>query len=411
MRRWLIILIILTFLGIGGAVGGPKGYAYWRKRNQPKFRTAKVTRGPVAWEVRTSGKVQPVLRVSIGSFVSGPVSELHANFNDYVKKGQLLARIDPRIYAAAVRRDEAALAVANADTLRVLANLHQARNDERRSKKLRDINPEYISDTEMDQFRFAREALEAQLEIAKESAKQAQGRLDDSKANLQYTEIVAPCDGVVIDRKIDEGQTLAAQFQTPELFVLAPEMEKRMWIEAMVLEADIGMVRKAKDRGQDVEFTIEAYQDELFHGKIKQVRQNPTTEQNVVTYPVIVEAPNPDLKLLPGMTAVLSFEVERKDEVLRIPGGAIRFLPDVKHVRKEDKDLIEGDDVKETGEDGPSAKDRVSANQRRRRRHVWIQDGEFLKAIPIEFGITDGKVYELAAGELIEGQELVTGLE
>jgi HlyD family secretion protein len=223
MRRWIIGLILLALIGVGGAIGVPKAQSYWKERNRPKFRVSKVTRGPVAWEVRTSGTVQPVLRVSIGSFVSGPVSELHANFNDFVKKGQILAKIDPRIYSAAVRRDEAALAVANADVLRVLANLQLSRNDERRSQKLRDINPEYISDTEMDQFRYAREALEAQLEIAKESAKQAQGRLDDSKANLQYTEIVAPCDGVVIDRKIDEGQTLAAQFQTPELFVLAPD--------------------------------------------------------------------------------------------------------------------------------------------------------------------------------------------
>jgi HlyD family secretion protein len=171
------------------------------------------------------------------------------------------------------------------------------------------------------------------------------------------------------------------------------------------------MVRHAKDRGQKVQFTVEAYQDELFEGTIHQVRQNPTTEQNVVTYPVIVEASNPDLKLLPGMTAVLSFEVDRKENVLRIPGGAIRFLPDVKHVRKEDKKLIEGNEAEESGEDGPSAKDRVSANLRRRRRHVWVKDGDLLKAVPIEFGISDGKTYELASGDITEGQELVTGLE
>ena len=254
----------------------------------------------------------------------------------------MLAKVDPRLYKAAVLRDRAALATTKAEVKRVVANLQQAKNDERRAKELYEINADYISDSEMDQYRFAREALEAQVTVAEESIKQADARLTDSATNLEYTDIIAPASGIIIERKIDPGQTLASQFQTPELFVLAPDMDKRMWIHASVVEADIGHVLKAKEEKRPVEFFVDAYENELFTGIIHQVRQNPIEDQTVITYPVIVECANPDMKLLPGMTANLSFEIERKEDVLRIPGAAIRYLPDPEHVREEDKEILEG---------------------------------------------------------------------
>ena len=173
-------------------------------------------------------------------------------------------------------------------------------------------NKRYISETEMDKYRFSRQMLEAQLLVAQASVQQAEGNMGTSKMYLEYTKIISPVDGVVIDRKIDAGQTLAAQFQTPEMFVVAPGMEKRMYVYASVDEADIGLIRDAQKNEHEVTFTVDAYPDDLFTGKIFQVRVNPTTTQNVVTYTVVVVAPNPERKLLPGMTANLSFQIEKR---------------------------------------------------------------------------------------------------
>ena len=409
MKRLLRWLLVLGLLGGIGAVTVPRVRSYWREKQRPKFRTAKVEQGPIRWEVRTTGKVEPVLKVIIGSFVSGPIIKLPVDFNDWVEEGQLLAKVDPQLYEAAVSQSEAAWATAKAQVLRVNADLQLAINDEKRAQKLREINYEYISDSEMDQYRFTRQAQEAQLAISEQSVAQAAATLENSRTNLEYTNIVAPVSGVVIDRKIDPGQTIAVQFQTPELFVIAPEMNERMWVHASVVEADIGHILQADKENRPVEFTVDAYEDLLFEGAIHQVRQNPTSDQNVVTYPVIVETRNEDLKLLPGMTANLSFEIDQRENAILIPGAAIRFLPEEKYVREEDKAILEGSQKEILA--SRSATDRVEANRRRRTRHVWIAEGDQLKAVEIEFGISDGRVYELVKGELKSGDELVTGVE
>ncbi|HEY6565280.1 MAG TPA: efflux RND transporter periplasmic adaptor subunit [Pirellulaceae bacterium] len=411
MKRLLGWLLVLLVLGGIVALVTPRARAYWKERNRPKFRTEKVLRGPIRWEVRTTGTVQPVRKVTIGAFVSGPIKKLNADFNQWVEKGELLVEIDPTLYVAAMQQSKAALATAQAEVKRVEATLQQARNDQRRALELYKINPDYISDSEMDQFKFAREALEAQLIVAQQSVEQSRGSLENSKANLNYATIFAPESGFIIDRKIDSGQTVVAQFQTPELFILAPEMKERMWVHASVVEADIGHIIRARKEDRAVEFTVDAYEDDLFHGKIREVRQNPTTDQNVVTYPVIVETSNTDLKLLPGMTASLSFEIDRREDVVLIPGAAIRYLPEKEHVRKADHDLLEGTVKEQEVVSSRSAVDRVEANRKRRRRHVWVQEDEGLRAIEVEFGISDGKYYELKEGKLTPGMELVTGLE
>lgn len=411
MKRfiWLIIVLLLVAAGV---FGGTKLRAYWKKRTEPKFKFAKVTRGDIVFEVLATGTVDPILKVEIGSFVSGPIVELHVDFNQQVNEGDLLAKVDPRRYKAAAMRDAAALQTARCRVLQIQTDLQRAMNDEQRAERLREINEDYVSDTEMDQFKFARQGLEAELLVAEQSVKQAEAQLNDSELNLGYTDILAPTSGTIIDRLIDPGQTLAAQFQTPQLFILAPDMEERMWVLASVVEADIGYVIRAKEEKRPVYFTVDAYENELFEGVIHQVRKNPTTEQNVVTYPVVVETPNPDLKLLPGMTANLSFEIERRENVMRIPAAAIRFVPDVKYVDKEDKKLIEGEEQAEEEDNvSTSARDRVEASRKRRRRHVWVKEGEKLRSVPIEFGIFAGGHYELVSGDLEEGQELVTDVE
>ncbi len=390
---------------------------YWKERNRPQYQEEEVTRGRIVFEVNSTGTVQPVLSVHIGSPVSGPIEELHVEFNQQVRKGDLLAKIDPKLYESNKQRDEAALITRKADVDRVKALLQQAVNDERRANSLRANNKDYVSDTEMDQFRFNRLSLEAQLKVAEASVKQAQASLDNSKTNLAYTEIRSPVDGIVIDRKIDPGQTLAAQFQTPELFIVAPDMKKEMHVVASVDEADMGLLRQAKETKQPVHFTVDAYPDDLFEGTIAQIRMNSTTTQNVVTYPVVVAAANPDLKLLPGMTANISFQISEKPDTMRIPNAALRFFPKPEQVRPQDRPLLEGlgpqaekEMDKQTTEPTPTAREKAEANRRRNRRHAWVVDGEFLRAVEIVTGINDSKYTEVVSGELPPGTKVVTGL-
>ncbi len=445
--------VAIVALGIVGAVGYPRARAWWKARSKPNYRQAAVTRGDIASMVNATGTVQPVLRVQVGAMVSGPIVELLVYHTDKVKFEQKLAQIDPRIYEAAVKRDEASLETRDAEVRRVTALLKQAQNEEQRAKKLLQMEKKYeallakagaeenpalmslgieedifeteidrvkfISDTEWDQVEANRLSLEAQLAVARAGVKQAQQNLEQSKANLAYTVITSPDDGYIIDCKIEKGQTLIAQFQTPELFVVAPELDQRIHVYASVDEADIGMIRKAKEEDRPVHFTVDAYPDDLFEGEIYQIRFNPTSIQNVVTYPVIVEVQgNEDLKLLPGMTANLSFEVDQREGVLKIPNAALRFYPKPEQVRKEDKKVLEGgadeeakaDEEQSLREEQRPAKERAKANRRRVRRHVWILEGELLKAVRVETGLSDYKWTELISGELKKGQKLVTGV-
>jgi HlyD family secretion protein len=410
--RWLVILGVLGVVGWGIASPAVK---YWKERSRIVWREADVTRGRIVAVVNSTGTIKPVRSVLIGSFVSGPIKEIFVDFNDEVKAGQMMAQIDPLLYKANVARDAATLATKKADIERVKAQLQQAINDQARSKALRAENRLFISDAEMDQFRYKRESLAAELGVAEASVEQAQASLDSSQANLDYTEIKAPVDGVVIDRKVDPGQTVAASFQTPELFTVAPDMRKEMRVFASVDEADIGLIRSAQQAGQPVHFTVDAYPDDLFEGKIFEIRKNSTTTQNVVTYPVVVSAPNPELKLLPGMTASISFQVGEVKNVLRVPNPALRFYPQREQVRKDDRKILEGgpavtpdDDQENTNR---SAEEKADIRRNRNRRHVWVTDGELLRAIEVVTGLSDSKYTELVSGELKLGDRLVTGIQ
>ena len=213
--------------------------------------------------VNSTGEVKPVLSISIGSFVSGPIQSLHVDFNDKVEKGQLMAMIDPRLFEAAVAGDRAVLAIRRGEVKRVQADLARAQADEERAENLRQNGEGFISQVELDQYRFSRQSLEAQLLVAEAGVAQAEASLLNSEANLEYTRIESPVDGIVIDRKIEPGQTLAAQFQTPELFVIAPDIRREMHVFASVDEADIGLIRTARECEQPVSFTVDAYPNVL----------------------------------------------------------------------------------------------------------------------------------------------------
>ena len=414
MKTLFRLLAVAGILGGIGAAAYTPTKNYFDERNRPKWRTQSVTKGDIAQTVNSTGKVEPIHRVSVGASVSGPISELLVDYNTKVIEGQLLARIDQRLYKSTVARDRAQLLTRQAEVARAEAQQQQAVNDERRGAELRKGGRDFISEAELDQFRFVRMSRDAELLVSKANVDQAKALLDNSLANLAYTDILSPCDGVVIEKKIDIGQTLAAQFQTPEMFVVAPEMDQRMHIYASVDEADIGMIRKAQTDGQVVRFTVDAYPDELFDkGKIVQVRLSSTEEQNVITYPVIVETPNIDLKLLPGMTANLSFQIKRQEAIIRVPNAALRFYPPRERVHPDDRKIIDGvDEQKQIVTDTAkqmSADEKAEATRAQNLRHVWVAEGNFLRGKPVRTGISDNRYTELIEGELAENEELVVG--
>jgi HlyD family secretion protein len=412
MRQLLKRLLILAILA-GAIVGiSVRTRSWWQQHSVPRYLTAEVSRGRVETLVTSTGTVKPVLSVSVGAFTSGPIAKVFVDFNSVVKKDQVLAIIDPKLFEAAVEQDRAALESQKADLGRVEALLQQAKNNEQRARRLRAINKDYLSDTDLDQYYFTRLTYEAQIKLGQASIQQAEAKLKNSEANLGYTKILAPVDGIVIERKVDPGQTVAASYQTPEMFIIAPEMEKHMYVFASVDEADIGQIRAAQERGRTVKFTVDAYPGDLFEGKIAQIRKNSTTTQNVVTYPVVIEAPNPNLKLLPGMTANITFPIEAKENVLRIPAAALRFAPLPDHVRPEDRHYVEALPAgKIDSGTKRSASEKADLARKRQQRIVWIQEGQQLQAVPLTLGLIDNQFAEIVSGEVTEGQAVVTGTE
>jgi HlyD family secretion protein len=240
-----------------------------------------------------------------------------------------------------------------------------------------------------------------------------------AKTNLAYTTIRSPVDGIIIDRKVDAGQTVAAQFQTPVLFVVAPDLDKKVYVYASVDEADIGLIRDAQARNEPVSFTVDAYPNDTFEGRIFQVRLNPTTIQNVVTYTVVVESANPQIKLIPGMTANLNFQIEIHARVPTVPNAALRFYPKPAQVRESDRAILAGsapragqvDRRSATAVADPGKGNKTGPQGSLNHRYVWVIDGDLLAAVKIETGLSDKSFTEVVSGDLHEGQEVVVGLQ
>jgi HlyD family secretion protein len=414
MRRFLFWTVVVGIVAGAGAVG----YCSLRAK-QPlakTYRMAAVRRGEVTEVVKSSGAVQPVQSVQVGSFVSGPIVHLYVDFNAEVKKGQLLAQIDELIPKANLAQAKAALLCAKANLLQADAKLEQARRDWKRAEDL--MPKQAIAVSDYDQYKSAYETAKANVEVARATIDQCQGAVELAQTNLDYTKIFSPVDGIVTDRKVDPGQTLASTYQTPVLFVVAPDLRKRVYVLASVDEADIGMIRDAQTRKQPARFTVDAYPKDHFEGKIWQIRLTPTTTQNVVTYTVVVEAANAELKLLPGMTANLSFQITARKGVLRIPNAALRFFPKKPgDVRPGDRRLVE--DKPPEGEENadaedasahPSGGDPSAKEHHPKKRYVWIAEGEALAAVEVETGLSDDVATELVSGDLKDGQLLVTGV-
>ncbi len=410
--RWLIVVGVLAGLGFGYY----RFQSHWRTPFEDQFRTQAVDRGTIELVRTSSGTVQAVQSVQVGAFVSGPISKVYVDYNSKVKKGDTLAEIDPRTYKATVEQQEALLAHEQADVERVQALLEQAERNEKRALKLRATKSTFISEAEVDELVANRKSLEAQLKLAKASVRQSEATLASARTNLGFTTITAPVDGLITNRNIDPGQTVAASFQTPVLFYVAPDLDKKVFVYASVDEADIGQIRQAERSQRPVTFTVDAYPDDTFIGKIYQIRLNPTTTSNVVTYTVVVESPNTEMKLLPGLTASLTFHVDEHKDVLRVPNSALRFHPDTKFVRPGDRPVLLGG-VPESGpstdtkpkEEKPAAP--AAAGQKGTRRYVWKIDGDALAPVELFVGIDDSKHTEVLGGNLAEGDSLVVGLQ
>jgi HlyD family secretion protein len=413
MKRFFFWMIVAGVVVAGSAAGYSKFHGT-KQDAASLYRTMKVRRGEIRNEVNSSGTVQPVLSIQVGAFVSGPIKDVKVDFNDKVKKHQVLALVDKLIPTAQRDQAKASLACAKANLLQAEAKVKQSKRDWERAKSL--LPKQAISDTDYDLAEETFETAKANVEACKATIQQNESSLTLAQSNLDYTVIESPVDGIITDRKIDPGQTVASQFQTPVLFVVAPDLEKRVYVQAKVDEADIGMIREAQSRKEPVTFAVDAYPKDTFHGKIFQIRLTPTTEQNVVTYTVIVEAPNLELKLLPGMTANLTFQIEKHTGKLKVPNAALRFFPKPNEVRPCDLPILDGTspDNKEArdAEAADKAKDDPAAKERlRKERYVWIIDGDLLKAVKITTGLSDKSCTEILSGDLKEGQAVVTGMQ
>lgn len=369
MKKAVVCVLIMVIASAGIFL------ALRNNDHEQKFKTEKVHRGDVRATVTATGTVNAVTTVLVGTQVSGTIEHLYVDFNSFVKKGQLLARIDPSIFEAQVEQAKANLFSAKANVEKAEAALLDAGRVLERNKKL--FSRDLIARSELDTAETNEMSARAQLKAANAQVGQSRAALKVAETNLRYTSIISPVDGMVISRNVDVGQTVAASFQTPTLFNIAQDLSK-MQIDTSVDEADIGKVRK----GQTVEFTVDAYPDKIFKGSVSVIRNAPITVQNVVTYDVVILVQNPEMILKPGMTANVTIITAMKKNVLLAPNAALRF----------------------------QLSDKVSKLQERKenRGHsVWVLENNKPKRIAIAAGIGDGSYTEVVSVNIKKDDEVI----
>ena len=371
-----------------------------RKQAAP-YRTDPVTRGPVSEVVNATGDVSAIVTVNVGSQVSGIIDKLNVDFNSKVKKDQLLATLDPRLFQAQLEKAAASLASANANVEKAQAAYADSVRIANRQQELRQQG--LISQADLDTALATRDQNAAGLSAAKATVLQAKADRDMAATNLAFTRITSPIDGIVVSRSVDVGQTVAAAFQAPTLFLIANDLTK-MQILANIDEADVGKVRE----GLEAKFTVDAYPGETFTGMIRDVRQAPNTIQNVVTYPAVIDAPNPDRKLRQGMTASVNITAARKDDSLRVSNAALRWKPD-ESAAPETAQRPGGTPQARTASAAARGARDGSAQQApgRAGRVYKLENG---KPVPVNIrvGLSDGQRTEVIEG-LSEGDRVIVG--
>ena len=366
-RRRLIggLLLLLLFVAAG--------FTWWAVRTDTSVRytTVPVARGAVTHTVTATGTVNPVLTIIVGSYVSGVIQELFCDYNTQVKKGQVCARIDPRPYQSVVDQNQANLDVAKAQLEKDKANVGYALVNYERNRQLALKN--YVSQDVADIAKSQLEQGKAQVALDEATIELRQALLDAANVNLSYTNIVSPVDGVVVSRNVTMGQTVAATFQTPTLFLIATDLTK-MEVDTNVSESDIGAIKEKNSAN----FTVDAYPGRVFQGAVVQVRQSPQTVQNVVTYDVVIAVGNTDLALKPGMTASTQIIIDQRVDVMRVSDQALRYRPG---------------GASAAGESGTM--------------RLWLlRDGKPV-AVPVVTGLDDDSFTEIVSGDVKLGDQVI----
>lgn len=378
-----LVLLLIT-CGLAAA-----GYATYRQLNKPfpeqQYRLVSVEKSDISQTVSANGTINPVTLVNVGTQVSGTVKKLYVDFNSAVEKGQVLLELDDALLAAQLKQD-----LANVENSR--ASVELAAANEARTRNL--YSQEYVSRLEMDTAIQAKKSALAQLNLTSAT-------VEKDRANLAYSVIRSPVSGVVVDRSVDVGQTVAASLQTPTLFKIAQDLAK-MQIDANFAEADIGSIRV----GQTVHFTVDAFPNKRFQGAVRLIRLNPTNVQNVITYDVVINVSNPELILMPGMTAYVSIAVAERHDALIVPNTALRFKPAVDVGKKPP---AEQNTTEKNTRDHASAPDLAKPKQDVFSGRVFVLKKGELLPVTVKLGITDSRNTEILSGELKPGDKVITG--
>jgi len=387
----------------------------------PEYQTTVAERGNVVSKVSTSGSLQAVVTVDVGSQVSGRIQELFADFNSPVKKGQKIAKIDPSLFTAAVVQADANVMAARANVSRLTIT---AEDSERQAKRASEVYAQrLISETERDNAVATARSARAAVDQAQAQLAQSKAQREQAQTNLRYTDILSPTDGVVISRAVNVGQTVAASLSAPVIFTIAQDLRK-MEVHTNVAESDIGRLKP----GMRVTFTVDAYPGEPFRGSIRDIRNAPQVVQNVVTYDAVIDVANDDLKLKPGMTATVSIVTDRRRDVIAVPNTALRFRPDgapaggsgaaaggtpnagagQRRPRGEGgQEQGQGDGSGNRKRDGESEDDAAPVVVK---RTVYVLVNGAPAPREVTTGLTDGRVTEITGGELKEGEAVIVGV-
>ena len=397
------------------------GYVYYQSRRATTALapvTASVTRGKVVDTVDATGTVEAVTTVQVGTQVSGTIQALYADFNSKVRQGQVIAKLDPSLFQTQVDQAQATL-------IRLQADMERSRVDvadtQRKLEQARNLYAQQlIARSDLDTAETNALQAQAAVKSAEAQVTQARASLNQAQVNLAHTVISAPIDGIVISRNVDVGQTVAATMQAPTLFVIARDLT-RMQVRASVNEADVGAIRT----GQPVTFRVDAYPDETFSGAVTQVRLQPIVEQNVVSYTTVIDVPNPEMKLKPGMTANVTVEIARNDDVLRVPNAALRFRPttelfaargqtppaSLEQSRAPVATVGRERQTTQAPERSLQAPTTLHPEHMEGGGHarVWLLREGRLESVSVRLGVTDGTTTSVLGGDLIEGAQVVTG--
>jgi HlyD family secretion protein len=403
------IFILLAVVAVAAAL------AIWRWQagdSKPKlqFETSKVEQGKIIAKVTASGTLSAIVTVQVGSQVSGRIAALYADFNSPVKKGQLIAKIDPPLFQASVDQARANLAAAQGNLAKAKVQAVDARRQYQRQKELaaRQLNAQ----ADLDTAQATADGADAQVTASEGTVAQTRAALQSAEVNLAYTNILSPTSGTVISRNVDVGQTVAASLQAPTIFVIAEDLAK-MQVDTSVSEADVGRLKS----GMSASFTVDAYPGEVFRGQVRQIRNAPQTVQNVVTYDAVIDVDNSELKLKPGMTANVTFVYAEKDDVLKVPNSALRFRPppsllgDAKGGGTGGRPGGTGSTGATGGGTGGGQRPGIAAGrpgEASDRRTVWTLNDDKPESKKIKTGISDGSFTEIKEGDVKAGDLVIT---